>query len=83
MANEFPRGIAIAGVGDLNYSELYRERDVTGARDPYDLGIEATRNALADAGLDKAAIDGVVCVRDVHYEYFCFKLGLRRPRFVN
>ena len=83
MASSFPRGIAIAGVGDLDYSALYRERDIVGARDPYDLAIQASRNALADAGLPKEAIDGVLCVRDVHYEYFCSKFGLRRPRFVN
>lgn len=84
MSGKFPSGVAVAGVGDVDYGTLYQERDLPGPRDPYELAAEAFKNALDDAGLKKEDIDGVLCVRDINkYEYFCYKVGIDKPRLVN
>ena len=83
MSN-YPRGIAIAGVGDVQYDKLYATRYLPHPRDPYAMAAEAFKNALEDSGLTRDDIDGVVCVRDIKkYEYFCYKVGLNNPRLVN
>lgn len=82
--SRFPRGIAIAGVGDVDFGALYQNRNLAYPRDPYAMAAEAFKNALKDAGLTRDDIDGVICVRDVKkYEYFCYKVGLNYPRLVN
>lgn len=84
MDDKFPEGVAVVGVGDMDYGELYRERDLEYPRDPYDLALQAFKNALDDSGLTKEEIDGVICVRDVNsYETFCTKAGIEKPRLVN
>ena len=84
MSGTFPSGVAIVGVGDLDYGELYQVKNLPEPRDPYELAAEAFKNALDDAGLKKEDIDGVLCVRDIKkYEYFCYKVGIDRPRLVN
>ncbi len=82
--NDYPRGVAIAGVGDVDFGKLYATRYLPHPRDPYAMAAEAFKNALDDAGMKRDDIDGVVCVRDVKkYEYFCYKVGLNYPRLVN
>lgn len=85
MTKSFPRGVAAVGVGEVNFGELYRTtKQLTEPRDAYALGAEAFKNALDDAGLKKSDIDGVICVRDVkNYDYFCYKIGIDKPRLVN
>ena len=84
MSGKFPQGVAVAGVGDMDFGKLYQERDLPGPRDPYEMAAEAFINALDDAGLKKEDIDGVLCVRDIKkYEYFCYKVGIEKPRLVN
>jgi len=82
---KFPRGIAIAGVGDVDYETLYRTtKSLSAPRDPYALAAEAFKNALDDCGLKKEDIDGVICVRDVtKYDYFCYRVGISKPMLVN
>jgi acetyl-CoA acetyltransferase len=84
MSGKFPSGVAVVGVGDTDHGRLYKERNLPGPRDPYQLGAEAFKSALDDAGLKKEDIDGVLCVRDIkRYEYFCYKVGIDKPRLVN
>ena len=84
MNTRFPSGVAAVGVGDVDYGKLYKERDLPGPRDPYEMAAEAFKNALDDSGLKKSDIDGVICVRDIKkYEYFCYKVGIEYPRIVN
>ena len=84
MGGKFPSGVAVAGVGDMDYGKLYQERDLPGPRDPYEMAAAAFKSALDDAGLRKEDIDGVLCVRDIKkYEYFCYKVGIDKPRLVN
>ncbi len=84
MSRIFPKGVAIAGVGDVDYGKLYQERNLHYPRDPYAMASEAFKNALDDCGLERDDIDGVICVRDVRqYEYFCYKVGIKQPRLVN
>lgn len=82
---QFPRGIAIAGVGDVDYAKLYHStKQLTSPRDPYALGAEAFKNALKDAGIKKDDLDGVICVRDLtKYDYFCYKVGFSKPMVIN
>ena len=84
MNGAFPAGVAVVGVGDVNYGKLYQEPDLPCPRDPYAMAAEAFKNALDDSGLKRDEIDGVICVRDVKkYEYFCYKVGIKQPRLVN
>lgn len=76
--------VAVVGVGDVNYPELYKTRYLPHPRDPYSLGIEALKNALDDCGLKKDDLDGVICVRDIkQYDQFCYRLGVDKLRLVN
>jgi acetyl-CoA acetyltransferase len=84
MLGKFPSGVAVVGVGDVDYGALYQERNLPGPRDPYQMAAEAFKNALEDSGLQKDEIDGVLCVRDIkRYEYFCYRVGIDKPRLVN
>ncbi len=71
--------VAIVGVGTTRFGELYRDRDAK--RSAFDLGAEAFTAALNDAGLEKDAVDGIVCARLPSYVRMADMLGLRRPRF--
>lgn len=78
------RSVAVAGIGELDYGALYKEKNLASPRDPYEMGTEVFKLALDDAGLKKEEIDGVLCVRDIkRYEYFCYKVGIDKPRLVN
>ncbi|GAA1997504.1 thiolase C-terminal domain-containing protein [Microbacterium ulmi] len=83
MERDYPEGIAVVGVGDVDYGRLYREYKTGAVRDRYDLAIEAVLDALDDAGATRDDIDGVICVRDVGYERLCAELGIERPDFAN
>lgn len=84
MNGAFSAGVAVAGVGDVDYGALYKDRHPNPPRDAYALAAEAFKNALDDSGLKKEDIDGILCVRDVNnYEECCCRLGLKQPRLVN
>lgn len=71
---------AIAGVGSTSYAAL-RDRDPE--RTSYDLGARAFTEALADAGLRKDAIDGLVVTRIPDYGRMASVLGLNHLKFAN
>jgi acetyl-CoA acetyltransferase len=52
---------AIVGIGTTNFGAVYRDLDRE--RSAYDLGLEALKHALDDAGLNKTDIDGLIEVR--------------------
>lgn len=72
--------VAIVGVATTDFGALYRDRSV--ARSAYDLGAQAFTAALADSGLDKDEIDGIITARIPSYVRMADMLGLRRPTFV-
>ncbi len=72
---------AIVGVGTTEFGAIYRDLDPE--RSAYELGLIAFREALADSGLRKSEIDGVIVSRLPHYGRMCEMIGLRHPRFVN
>jgi acetyl-CoA acetyltransferase len=72
---------AIVGVGTTPFAALYNDLD--GERSQYALGADAFVAALADSGLDKSEIDGVLVTRIPSYARMCEILGIRYPRFVN
>jgi acetyl-CoA acetyltransferase len=73
--------VAVAGVGNTPFGALYRDLDPE--RSQYELGAQAFVGALADAGLKKDDVDGVLVSRIPDYVRMCDVLGIRYPRFVN
>jgi acetyl-CoA acetyltransferase len=73
--------VAIIGVGTTPFGTYYRDRDAT--RSDYDLAALAFTTALADAGIERDEIDGLLTARLSSYTRMADMLGLRRPRFVN
>jgi len=73
--------VAIVGVGNTAYGELYRTRDPL--RTSYGLGLEAFKKALDDSGLSKNDIDGVVVSRIPSYTKMCMMLGIQNPRLTD
>jgi acetyl-CoA acetyltransferase len=76
-----PDATAIVGVGNTSFAELYSSLDRD--RSAFALGAEAFVAALADSGLQKSEIDGVLVCRIPDYARMCDILGIRYPRFVN
>jgi acetyl-CoA acetyltransferase len=72
---------AVVGVGNTPFGALYRNLDPE--RSQYDLGAQAFVEALADSGLSKGDIDGVLVCRIPNYGRMCDILGIRYPSFVN
>src|SRR5690242_20709547 len=72
---------AIVGIGTTNFGAVYRDLDRE--RSAYDLGMEALKNALDDAGLEKTDLDGLIVVRIPGYTHFSEMLGLPQLRLVN
>src|SRR5215210_6567779 len=71
---EFMRNkVAVTGVGNTTFGKLP-------GNSPYDLGIWALKEALADAGLSKNDLDGVIVNRIPDYQRFCELMGIN-PRF--
>jgi len=73
--------VAVVGVGNTPFGALYRDLDAE--RSPYELGTQAFVEALADAGLTKDEVDGILVCRIPDYSRMCDVLGIRYPRFVN
>ena len=71
---------AVVGVGNTNYAAL-RERDPE--RSAYELGAQAFAAALADAGLRKDEIDGLVVTRIPDYGRMAALLGLTDLKLAN
>ncbi len=67
--------VAVVGVGTTGFGKLP-------GWSAEDLGIWALDNALADCGLGRADIDGLIVNRIPDYQRFCQMTGLD-PRFVN
>ncbi len=76
--DDFRDKVAIVGVGNTPYGEMYRTRDPL--RTPYSLGRDAFKKALDDSGLTKDDIDGVIVFRIPNYAKMCMILGLQHPR---
>ena len=72
---------AIVGVGTTEFGPRYRELDREATA--YDLAAEAFEAALADSGLKKSDIDGLVSARIPSYGRLADVLGIRHPRLVN
>jgi acetyl-CoA acetyltransferase len=66
--------VAVAGVGTTKFGKL-------SGFGPEDLGIAAMDAALADAGLTRGDIDGLIVSRIPDYQVFCAMTGLD-PRYV-
>jgi acetyl-CoA acetyltransferase len=67
--------VAVVGVGHTRYGKLPEY-------DPYELGLWALKQALADAGLAFDAIDGLIVNRIPDYQRFCEIAGLD-PSYVS
>jgi acetyl-CoA acetyltransferase len=72
---------AIVGVGTTRFGALYRDLDPE--RTAYELAADALAAALEDAGLEKGALDGLICVRVPDYQVMASQLGLPNLRVVN
>lgn len=72
--------VAIVGVATSDFGALYRDRDAR--RSAYDLAALAFADALADAGIERDEIDGLITARVPSYVHMADLLGLRRPKFV-
>ena len=66
---------AVVGVGHTRYGRLPEF-------DAYELGLWALKDALADAGLSFADIDGLIVNRIPDYQRFCEIAGIS-PDYVN
>jgi len=73
----FPQStpVAVVGVGHTRYGKLPQH-------DPYELGLWALKEALADAGLAFDAVDGLIVNRIPDYQRFCEIAGLD-PSYVS
>jgi acetyl-CoA acetyltransferase len=67
--------VAVVGVGHTRYGKLPQF-------DPYELGLWALKEALADAGLAFNAVDGLIVNRIPDYQRFCEIAGLN-PSYVS
>jgi acetyl-CoA acetyltransferase len=67
--------VAVVGVGHTRYGKLPQYG-------PYELGLWALKDALADAGLGFDAIDGLIVNRIPDYQRFCEIAGLN-PSYVS
>jgi acetyl-CoA acetyltransferase len=69
---------AIVGIGETDYPALYRGQPGR----PVDYALEAMERAIADAGLAKAQIDGLIVSGLAAYETVMFRAGLENVRFL-
>jgi len=74
-------GVAVVGVGNTNYAALFSERDPLRSQEA--LGVSALKNALADAGISKDDLDGVLVSRIERYDRFAHLLGKPHLKIVN
>ena len=71
--HEMRNRVAVVGVGTTIFGRLP-------GNDPYDLGMMAFKDALADAGLHAADIDGLIVSRVPDYQHFGELAGIN-PKF--
>jgi acetyl-CoA acetyltransferase len=78
----FADHVAIAGVATSDFRYLYRNLDQE--RTPVELAVEAIHDAIADAGLDKAEIDGLVVsgIPGLAYHPVGYRTGLQNVRYM-
>jgi acetyl-CoA acetyltransferase len=69
---------AIVGVGDSDYGALYRAEP----RDRIDLAIDSVHDAIVDAGIQKADVDGVIVGGLPRYDPFLLRAGMQDARFL-
>jgi acetyl-CoA acetyltransferase len=67
--------VAVVGVGNTNFGAMYRDLDPE--RSSYVVGAYAFQQALADAGLKKEDVDGLVVCRIPNYGRMAEVLGMR------
>jgi acetyl-CoA acetyltransferase len=72
---------AVVGVGTTEFGPRYRTLDPETTA--FDLAAEAFDAALADSGLRKEDVDGLVSARLPSYGRMADMLGIRHPRLVN
>ena len=72
--------VAIVGVATSDFASLYRNADRQ--RTAEELGVEAFRDALEDAGLEVSQIDGLITSAIPSYPAFAYRAGLRDVRFL-
>jgi acetyl-CoA acetyltransferase len=73
--------IAIVGVGDTDYGDLYRHPDPDRTADQ--LAAAAFSAAVVDSGIDKSEIDGLICSRVSSYPRMATVLGMPHPKMVH
>ena len=78
---DFRDKVAIVGVGNTNFGAMYRDLDPQ--RSNYQLGLMAFKEALADCGLTRDDIDGVLVSRVPDMVRMSEILGLRHPKFAS
>ncbi len=71
---------AIVGIGASDFARLYRTPDPE--RTGEALATEVIAEAIADAGLKKSQIDGLITGGLAHYEPVAYRTGLTDVRFV-
>ena len=69
---------AIVGIGETDYPALYRGQPGR----PVDYALDAMEKAIADAGLVKAQIDGLIVSGLASYEPVMFRAGMENVRFL-
>jgi acetyl-CoA acetyltransferase len=70
---------AIVGIGESDYADVYRGEP----RTKIDLAIEAAKRAIADAGIAKGDVDGLVVGGMAMYDPFMYRTGLQDVRFLS
>jgi acetyl-CoA acetyltransferase len=74
------RDVAIVGIGQSDFGALYNTRDTF--RDAHNMGAQALRLALEDAGIEKSGLDGLLAAR-IGYQRLADITGLRHLTLVN
>lgn len=71
------RGVAIIGIGETDYvGDWRRVRAGEHPADSYGYAARAFKNALADAGISRDQVDGIVVGQSTAYERLCEVVGL-------
>jgi acetyl-CoA acetyltransferase len=72
---------AIVGIATSDFNSLYKNVDPE--RTGEELATHVIRDALADAGIDKKEVDGLITGGVGHYEPVAYRTGLTDVRFCN